>query len=75
MKIRAAGAPKNVVAVAVGMIMVRTSGHLITVYQTIAFITGNRLEAEVDIQGVETPVAASVQEHAIDVVAVRAAQA
>lgn len=68
-----AGAPKNVVALATGRIIVKVSGHTVTLYQTSAFITGRLIEAKVDLQGVDAPVAASTQERLIDLVAVRAA--
>jgi hypothetical protein len=68
------GGPSNVVALAQGTVTVTISGQTVKVYTTAAFITGPRIEAEVDVTGVGAPLPAATQRQAIDAVAARAAK-
>jgi hypothetical protein len=66
--------PTNVVALAQGTVTVTVSGQTVKVYTTAAFITGPRIEAEVDVTGVGAPLPAATQRQAIEAVAARAAK-
>jgi hypothetical protein len=69
-----AGGPANVVATGTGFINVKVSGQQISVYLTVAFITGPLIEAEVDTENVGKPVPASVVNPLVAKVATRAAK-
>jgi hypothetical protein len=69
-----AGGPANVVATGTGTIKVQVSGQQVTVYLTVAFITGPLIEAEVDAENAGTPVPASVVNPLVATVATRAAK-
>jgi hypothetical protein len=69
-----AGGPANVVATGTGTIKVQVSGQQVTVYLTVAFITGPLIEAEVDAENPGTPVPASVVNPLVATVATRAAK-
>ncbi|HEY7263147.1 MAG TPA: hypothetical protein VH589_16875 [Trebonia sp.] len=68
------GGPSNVVATGTGTIKVKVSGQEVSVYLTVAFITGPLIEAEVDAQNVGSPVPSSVVNPLVSTVATRAAQ-
>jgi hypothetical protein len=69
-----AGGPANVVATGTGTIKVRVNGQHVSVYLTVAFITGPLIEAEVDTENVGTPVPAPVVSPLVATVATRAAK-
>jgi hypothetical protein len=68
------GGPSNLAGVGQGTITLSASGQTVQIFITIAFITGPRIEAEVDITGVGAPIAEAVQRQAIKAVADRAAK-
>lgn len=69
-----AGGPANVAATGTGSINVSLGGQHVPVYLTVAFITGPRIQAEVDTENVGTPVPASVVSAMVATVADRAAK-
>jgi hypothetical protein len=69
-----AGGPANVAATGTGTIKVRENGQQVTVYLTVAFITGPLIEAEVDTENVGTPLPATVVNPLVATVATRAAK-
>ena len=69
-----AGGPANVVATGTGTIKVRVNGQRVSVYLTVAFITGPLIEAQVDTENVGAPVPASVVSPLVATVATRAAK-
>jgi len=69
-----AGGPANVVATGTGTIKVRLDGQQVSVYLTVAFITGPLIESELDAENVGTPVPASVMNPLVATVATRAAK-
>jgi hypothetical protein len=68
-----AGGPSNVLAAGTGTVTVGANGQRVTVYVSVAFITGPLIEAEVDSFNVGTPVPASVVKSLAAFVATRAA--
>lgn len=69
-----AGGPANVVATGTGTIKVQANGQQISIYLTVAFITGPLIEAEVDTENVGAPLPASVVNPLVATVATRAAK-
>jgi hypothetical protein len=67
-----AGSPANVIATGSGTIKVRVNGQQVSVYLTVAFITGPLIEAQVDTENVGAPVPASVVNPLVARVATRA---
>jgi hypothetical protein len=70
-----AGGPHNVVATATGSITLTENAQTIRLYFDLAFITGPRIEADVDFFNIGTRVDPSLQQQLIAVVARRAANA
>jgi hypothetical protein len=64
---------RNVTAVGDGKAVFTVEGRAVVEYMDVAFITGPRLEAEVDFFGVGTPIDAALQHQLIATVAERAA--
>lgn len=69
-----AGGPANLAATATAVIAVAVSGQSLTVYVNVAFITGPKIEAEVDAENVGTPVPAALRDKLVQAVAARAAR-
>jgi hypothetical protein len=68
------GGPSNLAGLGRGTITVTASGQTLQVFVTTAFITGPRLQAEVDIISLGAAIPAVVQQKAIKAVADRAAK-
>jgi hypothetical protein len=69
-----AGGPANVIATGSGVIKVEANGQEVSVYLTVAFITGPLIEAEIDTENLGAPVPASVVNPLVATVANRAAK-
>jgi len=69
-----AGGPRNVAATGQGTINVAVSGRQTAVYQSIAFITGPLIEAQVDFENVGSPLPATTQKALIENFAARVAK-
>ena len=69
-----AGGPANVIATGSGVIEVEANGQEVSVYLTVAFITGPLIEAEIDTENLGAPVPASVVNPLVTTVANRAAK-
>jgi hypothetical protein len=69
-----AGGPANVVATMGGIIKISANGQHVSLYGSVAFITGPLITAEVDAENPGAPVPASLLAPLIDKVANRAAQ-
>jgi hypothetical protein len=69
-----AGGPSNVVATGKGIIKVTVNGKQVAIYQSIAFITGPLIEAQVVTGSFGVPVPASMVNPLVATVAARAAQ-
>jgi hypothetical protein len=68
------GGPENVAAIGRGTVTLTANGQTAKVYIVVAYITGPRLEAEVDVTGFGAPIADAATEKAITAVAQRAAK-
>ena len=68
------GGPSNVVGTGTGSITVSSGGATVTIYDSVAFITGPLLEAEVDFDSPNQPVPATMFANLVNVVATRAAK-
>jgi hypothetical protein len=66
--------PVNLAATASAVITVASGSLSLTVYVNVAFITGPRIEAEVDAENVGTPVPAALRSKLVQAVAARAAR-
>ncbi len=69
------GGPNNVVGTINGTITVTDSGQQITLYLAVAFITGPKIEAEVDFESPDQPISATLFGSLVNAVATRAAAA
>jgi hypothetical protein len=69
------GGPSNVVGIGTGKLTLSADGASISAYLDIAFITGPRVEAEVDFTGLGAPIDKSLQRRLVAAVASRAARA
>jgi hypothetical protein len=69
------GGPRNVVATGSGRIALSSSGQTVRIYVDIAFISGPRIEAEVDFTGLGTRIDKSLQRRLVAAVANRTAHA
>jgi len=69
------GGPANVAAMANGTITLSEAGQSVQLFIDIAFITGPRVEADVDFFNIGTPVDPALRQQLISVVAGRAARA
>ena len=69
------GGPKNLVAIGHGTVTITVSGQTVTVYVEVAFITGNRIEGEVDFTGVGARIDTTLEETLVTKVAQRIANA
>lgn len=69
------GGPRNVVAVGRGTLRVTAKGQTITVYEDVIFITGNRIEGEIDFTGLGAPIDSALEQHLTTAVANRIASA
>jgi hypothetical protein len=69
-----AGGASNVVGTGTGTVKVLASGQRVSVYLTVAFITGPLIEAEIDTSNVGSPVPASVVSQLVATVAGRASR-
>ena len=67
-----AGGPANLVATVSGMIAVVANGRSLTIYTDVAFISGPKIEAEVDAENVGAPVPAALRSKLVQAVAARA---
>lgn len=65
------GEPSNVAAMVVGTISVTANGQHFTVYDTSAFITGLKIEVDVDFENIGQPLPSALQDRLIAVVANR----
>jgi hypothetical protein len=72
---RTAAVPANVVATGTGSVAPTASGDNATAYLRVAFITGPKIEAEVDIESINQPVLAALFTSLLTKVAARAAAA
>jgi hypothetical protein len=68
------GGPSNVVGTGTGSITVSSGGATVTIYDSVAFITGPLLEAEVDFDSPNQPVPATMFANLVNAVATRAAK-
>jgi hypothetical protein len=68
------GGPSNVVGTGTGSITVSSGGATVTIYDSVAFITGPLLEAEADFDSPNQPVPATMFANLVNAVATRAAK-
>jgi hypothetical protein len=66
--------PRNVVGAGTATVILRATGRTIRMYMNVYFITGPRIEVELDFLGVGAPIAHRVQQRAVARVARRAAR-
>jgi hypothetical protein len=68
------GGPENVAAIGRGTVTLTANGQTVKIYTVVAYITGPRLESEVDVTGFGAPIDETVAEKAITAVAQRTAK-
>ena len=69
-----AGAPSNLAAVGHGTVSITANGQTVKIYTVVGYITGPRIEAEVDLTGVGAPPGDAAIMQTITAVAQRAAK-
>jgi hypothetical protein len=68
------GGPSNIAGIGQGTVTLTANGQTVKVYTLVAYITGPRLEAEVDVTGIGAPIDDTIAKQAIAAVARRAAK-
>lgn len=68
------GGPANLVATAAAVISVVADGRPLTIYSDVAFISGPKIEAEVDFENVGSRVPAALRNKLVQAVAARSAR-